>query len=149
MIVTIEHAEISISEINKIAKTSALDKSNKYIDRLSKIINFLTNNWSRDALPNDLNRLSKNIYYLLEQFRISIDELNKLLDEETKDGRGIHTSNLSPYFTILQTIINRAPQKVQEFFNKNSNDKIVMPPEISTDGLALRENKIIRIPNHM
>ena len=142
----LEHAEISIHEIEKIKESDMLEKMNKTIKELNETKTFLTKNWNADTLPVDLTRISESISGLLKQLKVSIAELQGILDEESNVGRGINTSNLSPYFIVIQTIINQNPQKIKDFFSDDTNaSKIVIPTEIDTGGLTLNEDKIIHI----
>lgn len=142
----LEHAEISIHEIDKIKESDMLAKMNKKIKQLNQIKKFITNNWQTDSLPQDLVRLSESVYSLLNLLKLNTDELQILLNSETSLGKGTQTSNLSPYFIIIQTIINQKPAKITEFFtNDQSDSKIVIPTEVTTTGLTLNVNKIIRI----
>ena len=109
----LEHAEISIDEIENIKESVMLTKSNKKIKQLNRVKTFLTHNWENEALPNDLVRLSDSICYLLKQLQTDISTLQTFLDKESECGRGTKTLNLSPYLIILQTIINQNPQKIK------------------------------------
>lgn len=142
----LEHAEISIYEIEKIKDSDMLAKMNKKIKRLNQIKTFLTNNWNGDALPKDLITLSESVSNLLDQLAVSTEELQIFLNAESGMGRGIHTSNLSPFFIIIQTIINQKSQKIIDFFaDEKRTDKIVIPTEITTGGLTLNPNKVIHV----
>lgn len=141
----LEHAEISIYEIEKIKESDMLAKLNKNIKQLNQIKEFLIKNWQQDTLPNDLVRLSESVHFLLKQLDVTLDELQVFLDAEFKEGRGTQTTNLSPYFIIVQTIINRNPQKVTDFFSdENDTSKIVIPSEITTNEITLTDDKVIR-----
>ncbi len=142
----LEHAEISIHEIEKIKESTMLAKMNKKIKELNTIKAFLTKNWDESALPKDLIRLSDSISILLKHLKIAPTELQKYLDIESGEGRGTKTVNLSPYFIIIQTIINQQSQKITDFLsNTEEKSKLVIPTEITTNGLDLNEEKIIRI----
>ena len=141
----LEHAEISIQEIETIKKSDILAKENKKIKRLIHAKNFLTKNWSDETLPKDRIRLSKNVLDLLGCLNVTFEELQIHLNEETSEGRGVKTSNLSPYFIIIQTIINKNPQKIDNFMFKSDKKKIVLPSEIDTGSLEINERKIIRV----
>ena len=142
----LEQAEISIYEIDKIKKSNMLAKRDKKTTQLNKVKKFLTNNWSQDNLPNDLIRLSESVNFFLEQLKINTAKLQRLLNAESNDGRGTKTLNLSPYFIIVQTIINRDPELIRNFLSdKVSPSRIVIPIEIDTGEIVLDEDKIIRI----
>ncbi|QLH08565.1 hypothetical protein [Candidatus Nitrosotenuis sp. DW1] len=141
-----EHAEVSIHEIEKIKESTMLTKTNDEVKRLNEIKTFLKKNWESHALPMDLKRISETISVLLDQLNISPEKLQIHLDTETTLGRGRSTLNLSPYFIILQTIINQNQQIISNFFsNRYLKNRIVIPPEINVNNLTMNERKIIRI----
>jgi len=140
----LEHAEISIHEIEKIKESDILAKMNKKIKQMNHIKEFLIKNWSEDKLPHDIIRISQNTFILLEQLKITTSELQICLDKEASSGRGTKTTDLSPYFIIIQTVINQAPQKIIEFMSSSEdNGKIVIPAEINSNSLTLNKNRII------
>ncbi len=143
----LEHAEVSIQEIDSIKECSVLRKQNKETEQLNLIKDFLTSNWPQENLPKDIIRLSKNILELIKLLKIDINTVDVLLKEETKIGRGIYILNLSPYFIVLQTILSKKPEIIENFFaDENNKKRIVIPPEIETGSLTLNENKIIYLP---
>ena len=81
---------------------------------------------------------------MLKQLDIGIGEIQILLDKETQIGRGKDTLNLSPYFIILQTVINQNPKKIQAFSPENGEYSIPIPSEIDTKELFVDESKINR-----
>ena len=140
----LEHAEISIKEIEQIKKSNILFKENKEIKNLNKVKEFILKNWNRDLLPRDYRRISENISNLLHHLKISVEEIQDLLDSETKMGRGTKILDLSPYFIIIKTIIDRNPDKLKEFCSdSNSKGKIVIPLEFDIASLELDKSKII------
>lgn len=143
----LEHAEVSIHEIGAIKKSAMLNKQRREEKRLNDIKEFLTKNWCEDRLPVDMIRLSKNIYHLLSQLNVDLEQLQKLLDEEYKLGKGTKTLNLSPYFTIVQTIINQDRDTILTFLqSKKPQSKIPIPAEIEQkDIFAAQNTNIIRI----
>ena len=131
----LEHAEISISEIEKIKDTEILNNKHKRTRRLKEIADFLTEKWS-DRLPEHTRTLAINVDRLLQQLGIDLKELKKLLSEESKIEKGEKTINLSPYFAIIQTIINQSPNSIRDFVNSNRSDfKIPITGEIDQKGL--------------
>ena len=142
----LEHAEISIHEIEKIKESEILSKKSDRTEELNKIKTFLTTNWPEEALTVDLVKLSSNISALLKQLKVSVLELQSLLNTESDLGRGVKTLNLSPYFIILQTIINQDPGKLDVFFSsRESHGKIVISDEIDLKSVTLNPEKIVKI----
>ena len=144
----LEHAEVSIHEIEQIKKSHILKKENDEIQRLNKIRTFLIKNWDEDRLPSNLIRLSKNIDCLLCSLNTHIDHIQESLNVESKIGGGASTLNLSPYLTIVQTIINRDQDLMRIFLgSQNSRSyKIPIPVEIDQRNIFTNEDRnIIRI----
>ena len=133
----LEHAEISIYEIEKIKTSSMINKHHKKIDRMNEIKDLLIKKWDEAQLPDDLTRLSGNVNMLLKKSRISVTFLEKILDAEFDVGRGAETLELSPYFTILQAIINQNPDAANNFFSSvGSGKKMAMPSEMDVGDLV-------------
>jgi len=100
----LEHAEISIEEARKLANSTSLKKTDKYTENISKIIETLNKLWPASHLPNDKKRLAENIYSLLRSIDVDLAYLSKILNKETKIGKGTKTLNLSPYSVIVQSL---------------------------------------------
>ena len=142
----LEHAEVSIYEINSIKNSKIIAKVNKKIQYLSKIKEFVTMNWSLEELPKDFVKLSENVLELLECLNISIHDMQTYLDVETCAGRGTKTLDLSPYFILIQTIINQKPKKLDDFFKDSTKfSKIVIPKEVDSKSIAINPNKVISL----
>ena len=141
----LEHAEVSIQEIDQLKSSKILDIHDKQTDRLIELQKFFQKNWEPEQLPTDLNRLSQNLDFLLKNSKINLEEMQTILDEEMDAKRGPRTMDLSPYFTIVQTIINKRPQKMQNFLNSKRTKKIVIPAEVKITDITSHNNKIIRI----
>jgi ppGpp synthetase/RelA/SpoT-type nucleotidyltranferase len=138
----LEHAEISIREIEKIKDCTVIAKKNRKFDQLNKINKFLLKNWQRDFLPGDIMRLTANVHHILNGLEINLNELQECLDAESSAGRGVKTLNLSPYCIILQSIINQKPQKLKSFLSHSTSEiKIFIPREIDTKSLSLENKK--------
>lgn len=126
----LEHAEISIHEIERIKDSKIIPKNNRKIEKLNKIKLFLLKRWKKESLPTDISRLSENLYDLLAKLDLNLDELHEILNQETKKGKGVKTSNLSPFFIILQSIINNKPDKMITFLKVNKKGKIIISNEL-------------------
>lgn len=111
----LEHAEVSIAEVEKLAKSPALSKTDKETESLSQIISFVKEMWETEDLPIDVRRLAANIKNLSSLLDIKRTELFKIIVQETKLGRGAKTLNLSPYLTVVQSIYNQDPEKLRKF----------------------------------
>ncbi len=142
----LEHAEISIQEANKLKESKSLKKENEETKNLKIIKKFLTDNLERSLLPENLIGLSKNLLHTLNLLNINRGELESILKLETQNGRGFKTQDLSPYFIILQSIINQKRQKIEQFIsNRYLKGKLVLPKELDLRDIAINSEKIILI----
>jgi hypothetical protein len=93
-------------------------------------IEFLTSNWSRQDLPTNLRGLAATINDLLRASKVSLDELQADLTVAAA-GSGL-PNNLSPYGTIIQTLIIRHQNKIERMLTdkRAKNRKIVVTPEL-------------------
>ena len=127
----LEHAEISIAEAQKLATSDSLNKTDDLSRRVSRIIEMVNTLWPGVALPRDRKRLAENINNLIERVDVKLERLQEIITEETKLGRGIKTVNLSPYCTIVQSLINREPDKVIKYVMGPKQDfKVYMSCEL-------------------
>lgn len=127
----LEHAEISIFEVDNIAGSSALNKSDNYTLTINKILNILDSVWEKDDLPKDKKRLAETVYSLISTINVKPIELRKCLEQEMAEGRGARLLNLSPYAIIVQSLLNTVPEKMEYFFNKRaSRFKLYIPDEL-------------------
>jgi ppGpp synthetase/RelA/SpoT-type nucleotidyltranferase len=131
----LEHAEVSIQAATILASTENLKKTNETSSRISGLINLLLELWPEPALPNDKKRLAENIDQLLKNINLDQEELRQILDKETSNGKGVNTLNLSPYGTIVQSIINQNPEVLIQYLKKKSKKfKVYIPDEIVIPG---------------
>lgn len=136
----LEQAEIAISGAEELSKLPELAKENKKTIALNEVRFFLTKNFTIDQLPSDVIRLTKIILDMLSNFKISLEELQHMLDAETANGRGKETLDLSPYSILIESIKNQNVAKFESVFLKSyklKTDKIFIPKEISMDGINI------------
>lgn len=127
----LEHAELSINEVTTISKSYNVNKKNDEVEQLLQINEFIKKSWDPDKLPTDMIRLSRNIKYLLKELNLSLDYLKEIISKETSEGRGTKTTNLSPYLTVIQSIINQKPENIVEHLKKQRKKiKLLITPEI-------------------
>ncbi len=127
----LEHAEVSIDEAKKLAKTPSLNKTNEVYRRISEIIDVVNDLWPAEALPEDRKRLAENIDHLVKGLGITLARLQEIIVEETKAGRGTNITSLSPYCTIIQSLIKHEPDKIFGYLDGSPKDfKIYMSCEL-------------------
>ena len=127
----LEHAEISIHEAEQLSTSSVLDRINKQTENLLKAIDLLKELWAQPELPVNIVVLAKNTKSLMEALGMNLNTLKYVLGEETKNGRGIKTLNLSPYGIVVQSLINREPKRLFDYLSSDSGTfRILIPQEI-------------------
>ena len=142
----LEHAELSIYEIDNVKNSELLNKSYKEFDHLNNITEFLKKHWPSETLPKDLIRLSRNVSDLLKLLNMNISTLDALLHKKSL-ARNVTMSDLSPYLAIIQTIFDQSPRTISRFLQnpKVVEKRLLIPPEINTGDIQLSSNKIILI----
>lgn len=103
----LENAEIALSEAALLSESKLLQKSDEQLDKLNNIMDFYRKNWDKEFLPNDLKRLAENTLDLLSYLSQDLDWLVNIIDLETTEGRGAKIMNLSPYWIVVQSIIEK------------------------------------------
>ncbi len=143
----LENAEVSIEKAYSIKKIPGLPLTNEKVEYQKKVQKLLIDFWEVDRLPKDLIRLVDNVIQLLKTLDISIEVLESDLKQEAKQGRGNLILNLSPYLSILQTIINLQTLKIKSYLNKDKKNKILIPNEIDVSKIldCIDGKNVIRI----
>lgn len=126
----LENAEVSIEKASNMKKISGIPITNEKVEIQNQVKKFLLSQWAENRLPMDLIRLIDNVIQLLKTFNLDLKILENDLLEETKQGRGNLTLNLSPYLVILQTLINQQTNTVNNHIKKDNKKKILIPQEI-------------------
>ena len=127
----LEHAEVSIQEAGKLAKSSVLAKEDRRTKKIKAGIKLLKSQWSQDELPSDVRRLAENIIALLEQLQLDVARLETILQNNKAQRGGEHPVNLSPYGTVVQYLIESEKDRMQQLLASNhSQAKVLIPSEI-------------------
>lgn len=127
----LEHAETSIQTVKKLAASPSLKKTDALSRRITAVIDLINELWQPISLPNDKKRLAENIDSLLTNVKIDSATLRKVLVKETELGRGTKILNLSPYATIVQSLLNREPRKMKTYLTGRKHSfKIYIPREV-------------------
>lgn len=119
----LEHAEVSILEVERIAESVALNKSNKETEDLLRIITVIRRFWEEDSRPKNMVSLARNIFSLLKSIGLSIDDLANILEKETEAGRGARILDLSPYCTIIQSLFDCVLDKMVAYLETGESAK--------------------------
>jgi ppGpp synthetase/RelA/SpoT-type nucleotidyltranferase len=143
----LEQAEVAISGAEDLSKLPELDKQDLESKSLNDNLKFLADVFPEESLPPDLLRLAKIVNELCKTFKVALDDLRKIIDTETKAGRGSATLNLSPYAIILQSLINQEKEKFEGVFKNGVRlrNKVFVPSEIDLSSVAIEDSsKLIR-----
>ena len=129
---SLEQAEVTLHEMDRIAKSVVLRRSDQQTRRIASVTKLLLDLWERQRLPEDVKRLSTNVLTLIEAMGISVRRLREMLAEEQCCGRGSLTQNLSPFGTIIQSLIQREPEATRRLLcSRNRDFAIWIPSEIN------------------
>jgi hypothetical protein len=101
----LENAEMALSDAELLSEAKILQKSDERLDKLNNIMQFYRENWDKGLLPNDMKRLAENTQELLGYLNKDLDWLINMIESETANGRGSNIMNLSPYWVVVQSII--------------------------------------------
>lgn len=141
----LEHAEIAISEANKLADAPAVAKKDEKTSEVLKIISQVKTQWSADRLPTDVKRLAETVQKIFKSLRIDVDQLAPILNAE-KQRVGLLPSDLSPYAFIIQAISNSATTNLQQGLGRAKKLKIVVHDGMDIPAWMQQENdQIVRI----
>lgn len=145
----LEHAELTISGVEELSKLSEISKENIEVKKVNQMINMILKHWKPEDLPSDRRRLAQNIIGFTEAVDVELSELNTIIKQETSNGRGILTRDLSPYLVVVQSIFYTSPEKIITYLQdtKNRNkQKILITSEMSIPELKdVIDNKIVKI----
>lgn len=127
----LEHAEVSIQEAGKLAKSSALAKEDRRTKKIKAGIGLLKSQWDQDKLPSDMRRLAENIVALLELLQLDITRLEVILKDKKDDRGGAHPENLSPYGAVVQYLFEAELDQMQRLLTGDCGKaKVLIPSEI-------------------
>lgn len=135
----LEHAEASIESADQMVGASCIKKTNKIVEEVNSCADLLNAYWDDEQLPFDVRRLAENILTALKVFNKSIDELDIILAVEASKVAGRLSLNLSPYFFVVQALVNNCSlgRLSKKFSDRNL--KIVVTPDIEVpEGVQLR-----------
>ncbi len=127
----LEHAETSIQEAKKLAKSSSLKKTDEFSKRVSTLIAVINKLWPAGMLPTDRKRLAENIDNLLLHVGVDSGELKSIVEAETVLGKGTQTLTLSPFSIVVQSLLNQQPDRMRDFlYGPEEGFSIFIPREV-------------------
>ena len=137
---SLEHAEITLSEMDRWGSSQTLARTDHHSRRLREISVLLQQHWEEDALPEDLKGLSANVERLMKAADLSVERLDGALTAESLRGRGNLPQNLSPFSVIIQALLRAERDVMRKLLTrKNRGFAIWIPAELEVpDDLGSR-----------
>jgi hypothetical protein len=111
----LEHAEISIAEVDTMSSTGALSVTDPDTQKRNQVLDWLRQNWGEEQLPADRRRLVDTLLDLARAIHLDIEQLFDAVARDTERGAGTHLRNLSPYSTTVKALFTHQPRKLQHF----------------------------------
>jgi ppGpp synthetase/RelA/SpoT-type nucleotidyltranferase len=105
----LEHAELSIERFENLAGSDIIAKQHQEYSEIGTLIAAFKTFWTTAALPKDLQRLAQSVRSAASILNASVDEVIKYLKEDTDQGGGANNLDLSPFGTVIQSILLHHP----------------------------------------
>jgi ppGpp synthetase/RelA/SpoT-type nucleotidyltranferase len=141
----LEHAEVSIEQVNSISSSTSLAMSDPKTQALIEVLTWLKATWKEELLPKNIVRLAETVNDLMTFFELKLADLIDALEKDTLAGYGKAIINLAPYEIIIKSLFNQKQNNVlQALNNKNRqfNKRLFITPEMELD------NFINQIPGY-
>ena len=113
----LEHAEVAISEANRLADAAGVSKQDRQTASVSQLIEKLRNTWGNERLPEDVKRLAEALLALFRAADMRIDRFDDIIDAERR-RTGLLPQDLSPYAFALQAVANFDMEGFRRKFNR-------------------------------
>jgi len=143
----LEHAEIAITEAERLADSPAISKKDHDTAKTLEIIHILRSFWTAERLPRDIKRLAESMRGVLKTCDVRTDQLEQLLKAE-KIRIGVLPTNLSPYAFLVQALANSDDLDFQAKITsrKNRKTKVLVHNDMELPEWMKEENeKIIHV----
>lgn len=146
----LEHAELTISEVDNLAASSLVAMEDCRTSELRNFVALVQEKWLPSELPSDVRRLAANLQMLCNAVGMSAVELGELLDSGKARRGGLHPLNLSPYATVLQYLLEAARPRLEDFLRKAPTGRdrrsVLFARELEIpDGLSTACERVIRV----
>lgn len=120
----LEHAELVISDVTRIADAPFVAKQDSRTRDILKIMEQSHQFWEAEKLPLDVKRFAETIYEIFSLCRIPIEQLSGVLEFE-KNRCGLIPVDLSPYGFLVQALANNPTIHFENGF-RNSRVRLVI-----------------------
>ncbi|MEX2297602.1 MAG: hypothetical protein WD715_09310 [Dongiaceae bacterium] len=114
----LEHAELAISEANRLADTPAIAKKDNRTADILHLIGHINRIWTPDRLPADIKRLAETIFDVFRSCDLSIEKFPAIIENE-KRRIGLLPADLSPYALTVQALAHGADVHFERKFKRD------------------------------
>jgi len=143
----LENAELSINQAEALTTSEVIGKEDKYTDSLRRIIADIKKRWGVEQLPTDLRRLAQNLMELCRTLKLQYSDLWRAVDEATAKSKGAKTLNLSPYASVLESLIAENPEAFDRLAQAHPKARVFIASEVVLPSLGADAlKKVIRPP---
>jgi ppGpp synthetase/RelA/SpoT-type nucleotidyltranferase len=129
----LEHAEASITAVKAIAESNKPSRSDNETSELKSIIEWLQATWIK-GLPHNVVRLAECVKSFMAVIDIDLNLLANLVAVATAAGKGASTLNLSPFCSIVESVLmadqGLAALETAAKRNRRIKGRIIVPSEI-------------------
>lgn len=125
----LEHAELAIERFSELSSSFIIDKQHTEYAELNKIMRLLKESWEPSALPKDLRRLSETVKNASHLLGATTDQTFDYVREDTAKGGGAASLNLSPFGSIVQSLLQHHTVDISKI--KNVRTRITIPAAIA------------------
>ena len=139
----LEHAELSISEAERISLNESILPISREFEDKTKILCFLKDTWGEERLPSDLVRLSSIIYDISKIVKIDVEELISICSKSQYVGKQPMV-NISPYAAIFLSIFCNDPDKTCASIKENRKKTKIFVPDEALELVSASEAKMIK-----
>ena len=126
----LEQAETAIvaAAVEDVVRT--VDRTYRRYEVISDVVVELERRWPEGRLPRDRATLAANVVALMRALEMERTEFFRIVDDATRDGRGVHTENLSPFAACVQSVIDKRKEDLLEYLRggRQSRDFVVVLP---------------------
>jgi hypothetical protein len=114
------------------------------------VIEWIKATWSADALPHDLVRLATTVHDLLKALRLELKDVKDCVAQESAVGRGACTLDLSPFGSIVQSLINVRGDKSLTPLSEARRFNLFVPREIDLSDVVTEQlgSHVVRLPRY-
>lgn len=140
----LEHAEISISEANSLARSASLNKSTVTTDKLRVISEFIRKEWGDEA-PTDIKRLSENIYEIGSAVEIDFARIQECVLAYIAGNGGSPPLNVSPYSVFVDALLKYEGDKLRRYLASESRRR-ERKKLVFTEEILSRDDAIATMP---